>query len=41
MDQISEYVYSSDLEEEEEEEEIYLKKEEDKFVEQNLKKAFE
>ena len=38
MDQISEYVYSSDLEEEEE---IYLKKEEDKFVEQNLKKAFE
>jgi len=39
MDQISEYVYSSDLEEEEEE--IYLKKEEDKFVEQNLKKAFE
>ena len=40
MDQISEYVYSSDLEEEEEEE-IYLKKEEDKFVEQNLKKAFE
>ena len=39
MDQISEYVYSSDLEEEEEEE-IYLKKEEDKFVEQNLKKAF-
>ena len=28
MDQISEYVYSSDLEEEE----IYLKKEEDKFL---------
>ena len=38
MDQISEYVYSSDLEDEEE---IYLKIEEDKFVEQNLKKAFE
>ena len=38
MDQISEYVYSSDLEDNDE---IFLKKEEDKFVEQNLKKAFE
>ena len=38
MDQISEYVYSSDLEENDE---IFLKEKEDKLVEQDLRKAFE
>ena len=38
MDQISEYVYSSDLEDNDE---IFLKEEENKLVEQNLRKAFE